>query len=243
MSLDHERGEPERDLVEQEQARRGHQRPADRDHLLLAAREPARLLLDALLQAREEVEDLCDRVVDARPAARRGADPEVLLDGELLEHVPALRHLARRRRATIASGRMPLQARAAEPDLAVADRTVVDVEQARDRPDRRRLAGAVRAEQRDRAVLGHGEGDAPQRERDAVDDLEVVDGEERAAAGAIPSAGAAPVEVVLMSCTASGRRSVFRRAQMPARPVGWYTITTRISEAEDGERQLGLPLV
>src|SRR6185503_18458445 len=108
------------------------------------AREPARLLLDALLQAREEVEDLCHRVVDARAAARRGTDPEVLLDGELLEHVPSLRHL-RDAGAHDAVGPHALEARTAEPDLAVADRAVVDVEQARDRPDRRRLAGAVRA--------------------------------------------------------------------------------------------------
>ena len=91
--LDHARGEPERDLVEEEEPGRGHQRPSDRDHLLLAAREPPGLLLDALLEAREEIEDLRHRIVHAGLDARRCADPEVLLDRQLLEDVAPLRHL------------------------------------------------------------------------------------------------------------------------------------------------------
>src|SRR5690606_41537472 len=42
--LDDERGEPQRRLVEQEQLRPRHQRAADRQHLLLAARQRAAAL-------------------------------------------------------------------------------------------------------------------------------------------------------------------------------------------------------
>src|SRR5215218_7107291 len=45
-----QRREPERGLVEEEQARPRHQRTLERKHLLLAARERSRLLVTALLE-------------------------------------------------------------------------------------------------------------------------------------------------------------------------------------------------
>src|SRR6201999_499485 len=44
--------------VEQQQLRTGHQRPADGEHLLLAARERAGPLAETLAQAREALQDL-----------------------------------------------------------------------------------------------------------------------------------------------------------------------------------------
>ena len=41
MSLHHQRRQPERWLVEQQQARQAHQRPPDGQHLLLAAAQGA----------------------------------------------------------------------------------------------------------------------------------------------------------------------------------------------------------
>jgi len=52
-----ERGETERGLVEEQEARARHQRAGDRQHLLLAARERAAALVDAFLQAREKAKD------------------------------------------------------------------------------------------------------------------------------------------------------------------------------------------
>ena len=52
-----ERREAERRLVEEEQARPAHQRAGDGEHLLLAARQRAAALVQALLQAREEGAD------------------------------------------------------------------------------------------------------------------------------------------------------------------------------------------
>ena len=49
-----QRREAERRLVEQQQPRPRHQRAGDRQHLLLAARQRAAALVQALLQAREQ---------------------------------------------------------------------------------------------------------------------------------------------------------------------------------------------
>jgi hypothetical protein len=51
------RGKPFGRLVEDEQARIGHQRPADGQHLLLAARERAGRIGRAARQPREQGED------------------------------------------------------------------------------------------------------------------------------------------------------------------------------------------
>ena len=58
--LDRDGSEPERHLVEEQQPRVGHQRPADRGRLLLAAGEIARARLPMGLQEREGVEDTID---------------------------------------------------------------------------------------------------------------------------------------------------------------------------------------
>jgi hypothetical protein len=105
------------------------------------------------------------------------ADPQVLLDGELGEDAPALHHLADARpddaRRVEAVDRLPLEA-----DRALGDRAAVDVEEARDRAQHGRLAGAVRAEQRDDRALGDLDRDALEHEDDVlVHDLEVLDDE------------------------------------------------------------------
>src|SRR5688572_18035022 len=58
--LHHERREPERGFVHEEQARARHERAPHREHLLLAAGERARLLRGALLQSREPLENALD---------------------------------------------------------------------------------------------------------------------------------------------------------------------------------------
>ena len=55
--LHHQRRQAEGRLVQQQQLRPQHQRARDREHLLLAAGQRARLLAQALLQAREIAED------------------------------------------------------------------------------------------------------------------------------------------------------------------------------------------
>ena len=86
---DEERREALRRLVDEQDPVVVEQRPCDRDHLLLAARERARPLCCPLAKLGEEV---VDEVVAGRAVPNREA--QVLLDGEPGEDVAVLGHVA-----------------------------------------------------------------------------------------------------------------------------------------------------
>src|SRR5438034_1251362 len=135
---DHRR-EPLRRLVQQEEPRVGHQRPRDRQHLLLAAGEARAALAAELPELREEPEDALDRP----PAAGPLADPQVLDHREVAEDPPVLRHKAD------AQARDLVGAEPAQRPSLVQDLASRHVYQPDDGLERRRLACAVPAEQRD----------------------------------------------------------------------------------------------
>ena len=147
-------------LVEQQHARLVHERAGQRDALLLAARELARL---ALLETREadEVED-----VDTRPrttlaahAAAPQAEGDVLEDRQVREERVRLEdgvHVALVRR--LAGDRL----------VAEVDRPLGRLLEAADHAQRRRLAAARGAEQREEAA-------ALDLEREVVDGRDVVE--------------------------------------------------------------------
>ncbi len=84
-----QRREPERRFVEHEELRTAHQRPADGEHLLLAAAEMARLLVLPLLQDRKVLKDMVDVILDPLPVPPGiGAHHDVFQDGELRETPP-----------------------------------------------------------------------------------------------------------------------------------------------------------
>ena len=91
--LDDQRCKAERRFVEQQQPRPRHQRTADRQHLLLAARQRAAALVDALLQPREQIEHLLEssskylQIIEAR------AHLQVFLHGHARENAAAFRRL------------------------------------------------------------------------------------------------------------------------------------------------------
>src|SRR5579883_2740098 len=103
-------------LVEDEQGRLEHQRAADRELLLLAAREVAALAVQHAPQHGEELEDALRNT--ACPVAPGGeTDPQVLLHRELGEDFPTLGHVADAPpRAGL--GRGGAQIPILEPDLA-----------------------------------------------------------------------------------------------------------------------------
>src|SRR5260370_34881136 len=86
--LDQDRGEAERGLVEQQQARARHQRAGNGEHLLLAPRKPAAALMQALLQARKQREHALEILGEMRGLASRAA----LL--QVLEHAHARKNAA-----------------------------------------------------------------------------------------------------------------------------------------------------
>ena len=80
--------EPERELVEQQQARMAGKRPSDREHLLLSAREQAGATVAQRLQLREVL--VRERCVELLSPV---AEAEVLGDGEAEEDPPPLGHV------------------------------------------------------------------------------------------------------------------------------------------------------
>ena len=90
-NLDYQRREAERRLVEQDELRARHQRPGDREHLLLAAAHAAGLLVAPLLQPGEGRVPTVDVGRDLAVAAQVRADAQVLVDGEVDDRAAALR--------------------------------------------------------------------------------------------------------------------------------------------------------
>src|SRR5262249_14994906 len=167
---DEHRRQPERGLVQQDELRARHHRAAERKHLLLAAGERPGLLCLALLEPREVLEDALRVFLDAAPAGVC-AQAQVLPDRQLAERSAPLRHV----RDADTRGRVgaPRQLAALEDHVAVATHG------ARHRPERRGLAGAVRAEHRDDLPLADVERDSVESLHRAVARLDALELQER----------------------------------------------------------------
>jgi hypothetical protein len=172
--LDHDqRRQAERRLVEQHQARLQHQRARDRQHLLLAARQRAGLLLDALLEPREIAEDAVALGGDhALVPVGVGRDAQILVDRQRGEGAAALGHVSDPEPHDLL-GRHADQVLAGEADAAFAAHHVAD------RPERRRLARAVGAQQGGDAAFGDVEAHVVERLGLAVKGLQSLHFEQR----------------------------------------------------------------
>ncbi len=163
-------------LVEQQQLGLAHQRPADRQHLALAARHGAGTLAAPLGKPREHRIDALEQARDAAAIGqRRGAQHQVVLDTLLGEEPPALG----RQRQALAHDGVGRQARdvlAAELDGAAGHRG-----DAGDGVQRRGLAGAVRPEQRHDRAARHFQGDVGHADQVAVAHLEMGHAQQRGA--------------------------------------------------------------
>ena len=150
---------PERRLVEQQQLRPRHQRAADRAHLLLAAGHRAGLLARALLQPREELEDAVEVLADLRRGRCAGRRPSRGSRARSCAGRAAGPRATGRSRAR--RSRAPAACVMSSPSKRIVPRARLD--EPGDRAQRRRLAGAVRADQRHDLALVDLERDALQR--------------------------------------------------------------------------------
>ncbi len=151
-----------------------HQRAADRQHLLLAAREVSRDLLAPLPQPREVVEAEIAVALERREVAPRvPAHGEVLVHGQVLEHAAPFHHLEDAPADDVLRIHL-LDAHAVQLDGAVGDFALLRAQEARDGFERGALARAVGAEQGDDLPLRHLEREALEDEDHVVvDDLDV----------------------------------------------------------------------
>ena len=158
----------DRGLVEEKQARPAHQGAADRDHLLLAAGQRARLLAGAFAQYAEQGVytlqiggNLCAVV------AQIGAELQILEHGQFRKQTPSFRTMTY-------AARHNLMHRQFADIGAIKSQITAARQSARDRFQQRRLAGAVGTEHGNELALAHFEIESLERER-----LTVVNGEAR----------------------------------------------------------------
>src|SRR4029078_12991821 len=125
-------------------------------HLLLAARELPRRLVDTLLEPREIAVDAIEILRDAIAIlARIGPHHQVFADREEREYFAPLRHVAQAQPHDLVG------LHALDRLAPKFDRTLLRIENAGDGLEYRGLAGAVGAEQRDDTAAWHLEADAP----------------------------------------------------------------------------------
>jgi hypothetical protein len=181
------RRESERGLVEQQQARLGHQRPSDREHLLFAPRQQTRPLCPAVVQPREEVVHAGIRLsTPLTPRTSPGARPQVLRHGQISEDPSAFRDLHDARMDDVRWVE-PDQRLAFELDRAAVDRAALQSQRPGYRAEERGLAGAVAAEDGDDLARPDRQRQPPERADPAVGNLQVLDVKERAVTEARPA--------------------------------------------------------
>src|SRR4029453_4146341 len=92
--FDENRRQPGGRPAQQEQLRLRHQRPADRAHLLFAARHAAGELMASLAHPREQLVDDLELTAELRARGRHeAAHLQIVLDGHAREEAPAFRQV------------------------------------------------------------------------------------------------------------------------------------------------------
>ena len=174
--VDQQRRQAHRGFVDQQQPRRGHQRPGNGQHLLLAAGHRSRQLAAPLRQHREGLEREGQVACDLRPGRRaKGAQQQVFLDRELREEPAPLGH-QRDPEVDDFFGGHPGQVVARAVDLE-HDAAGVGLDDAHHALHQRALAVAVGAQQRDGLALIELHRHAVQCAHRAVAGADVPDGE------------------------------------------------------------------
>ena len=126
------------------------------------------------------------RAQSARPRTRVGAHFEVFEDRQRGENLPPLRHMRDAEMGALGGG----TASRSRPSNRILPPAGVD--RAGDRLEQRRLAGAVRADDRDELSLADGQRHAAQRRQPAIADREAVDLKHRASIACSSALGHPP---------------------------------------------------
>ena len=161
-------------LVEQQEARLGHQRAAERQHLTLAAGQRAGKLIASFGKTRKACVDILQIALYGGTVApaRISAEDKVVLDRHLGEQLAPLRHEAD------AAPHALLCAERADIDLFVAAHAFRR-QQAHQRGEQGGFARAVRADHGDDLSGLHLEADAGYGFDLAIADVQIVDREQR----------------------------------------------------------------
>src|SRR5690606_4908180 len=132
-----------------------------------------------LVEAREiAVDEIEGGRLHAAPGKGEGGGGEIFLHRQVLEDAPPF-HDVEQAAPHEAVRRVVRHRLAVETNRAGRDRPVLQRQQARYRLQRRRLAGAVGAEERDDLATLHGKRQAAEHlDRLVVDDLDVLDGKD-----------------------------------------------------------------
>ena len=169
---DEQRREPERGLVKQKQARRGHQASRDGEHLLLSAAETARGRVPPFAQDREVLEAVLRArahacVAGAAPASV-GSEQKVVHDGLVAEQPASLGNQGHAARDDAVGGRRR-ELFSVKPNAAL-DRP----QNARDRLQAGALARTVASDQRHELAVADRQAGAAQRFDRAVSDAQIA---------------------------------------------------------------------
>ena len=143
QAVDDHRREPERQLVDEHEPRPRDERLGEHDHLLLAARQRARGVVEPLLELGEQLERALRPASASRARQRVRGDADVVLDGQLGQQPPALGDDRDARPCGSAPGRLP-----ASRGSSSSTEPPRGLQHAADREHQARLAGAVGTEQR-----------------------------------------------------------------------------------------------
>ena len=165
------RSQTERRLVEQQDRRLRHQRARDGQHLLLAARQRAGVLLDALFQHRKKREDPLILGVGDPILPQIRAQLEVVGHRQVGEDAAPFRHMRH------AQGRDHVRLDACDVPPVVSDCAAPRLQQTGNRAQSSRLPRAIRPDECDDLSFLHEEIDSMQRGNGAVSDHQIANAE------------------------------------------------------------------
>jgi len=179
------RRQPQKRLIQEQQAGLGHERSPDGEHLLLAAAEESGGPVAQLKQNRKQLPDVLEHLLRLGAASQAGADFEILQHATFREDASALGAkddplFNAQARFELGDIPAPIANLPDDGDLLAASSLLFDLaveDDAGDRVHQCRLAGAVGADEADDLRLAHFQRNVVDRQAVLVKDQQVFDSE------------------------------------------------------------------